>query len=195
MRTLLRRCTEFAAIDDLAGYDCGYWGAAEGAAVEGGVARFAGGFGCVVRPGEIGRKNGDVRSAAHGDFSFDAQDARGAGGEKFDEAHEFDASGVDELIEAESERSFKSGDAEWSFIEFDGFAGGLVRRVIGGDSVNGAIGKTGEERIAIFTRCERWIHFEICVVGDVFINQSEMVGRDFAGDGQSAFFRFAHKIE
>src|SRR5580693_7788753 len=146
MRTLLRRCTEFAAIDDLAGYDCGYWGAAEGTAVEGGVARFAGGFGCVVRPGEIGRKNGDVCSAAHGDFLFDAQDARGAGGEKLHQAWERNFSGMHEFAERESESGFESDDAEGRAIEFHVFAGGMMRGVVSGDGVHGAVGEASDER-------------------------------------------------
>jgi hypothetical protein len=90
---------EFAAIHDLSPYHCGYWGAAEGAAVEGRVAGFAGGFGCVVRPGVFGGKNRESGGAADGDFSFDAEDARGAGGEKFDEARERNFSGVNEFAE------------------------------------------------------------------------------------------------
>src|SRR5580658_4287403 len=71
----LRGGAEFAAIDNLTGYNCGYWGAAEGAAVEGCVAGFAGRFGCVIHPREVGRKNCDIGGATHRDFSFDAQDA------------------------------------------------------------------------------------------------------------------------
>src|SRR5580704_11486138 len=126
MRTLLRGGAEFAAIDDLAGYDCGYWGAAEGAAVEGGIARFAGGFGRVVRPGEVGRKNGDIGGSADGDFSFDAKNPRGAGGEKLDRARKRNFSGVHELAEREGERGFESNDAERRAIEFHVFAGRMM---------------------------------------------------------------------
>jgi hypothetical protein len=146
-----RRAMKFLpAVNNFAGDDCGHWRAFELAAVEGSIAGFAGGIGGAESPGVIGGKKCEVGGLSGGDAAFHAKNARGPGGEKLDEAHEFDASGVDELIEAESERSFKSGDAEWSFIEFDGFAGGFVRRVIGGNGVHRAIGKTCEQCNAIF---------------------------------------------
>ena len=83
--------------DDAAGDDGGHGRAAEGAAVEGSVARFAGRFGGAVRPFVIGRENGEVGRLAGGDFALDAENARGAGGEKFDEAHQRKFSGVHEL--------------------------------------------------------------------------------------------------
>src|ERR1700677_2091694 len=80
----LRGGAQFAAIDDLAAYNCGEWGAAEGAAVEGRVARFARGFRCVIGPVEIGGKNREIGGGADSDLPFDAEDSGGAGGEKFD---------------------------------------------------------------------------------------------------------------
>ena len=50
-----------------------------------------------------------------------------------------------ELAQAESERGFESGDAERRAVEFHIFARGMVRRVIGGDGVDAAIGEAGDQ--------------------------------------------------
>ena len=93
-----------------------------------------------------------VRSAgcAGGDFSFDAEYARGAGGEKLHQAHQRNFPGVHEFAERERERGFKAGDAEGRAIEFHVFAGGMMRRVVGGDGVHAAVGDAGDQRVAIF---------------------------------------------
>ena len=54
--------------------------AAECAAVERRVARFAGGFGRAKRPGVVGRENREVGRLARRDFAFDAENARRARG-------------------------------------------------------------------------------------------------------------------
>ena len=138
------------AVNNLAGDNCRHGRAFELAAIEWSVAGFAGGSGGAERPRVIRGKKREVSRLSGGDAALHAEDARGTSGEKFDEAHEFDSSGVDELIETERQPGFKSGDAERRFIEFDGFAGGFVRRVIGGDGVHGAVGQSCEQRIAVF---------------------------------------------
>jgi hypothetical protein len=78
------------SIDDAAGDDGGDGGAFEDAAIEGGVAGLAGGILHVVSPGMIDGKNREVGGMVCRDcvFAFDAENARGAGGEEFDHAHE-----------------------------------------------------------------------------------------------------------
>lgn len=96
----------------------------------------------VVGPLVGGRKNREVTGLAGGDFAFDAEDASGAGGEKFDHAHECEAPGVDELLERKSERGFKAENAEGGAVELDVFEGGFVRSMIRRHGINGAVGKT-----------------------------------------------------
>lgn len=122
----------------------------EGASVEGGVARFAGRLFYVVGPFVRGGKNREVGGLARGDFSFDAEDARGAASKQFDHAHERQAACVDELFERKSERGFEAEDSEGSAVELDVFECGFVRRVIRGNGVNGAVGKSFEESFAVF---------------------------------------------
>src|SRR5271168_4288590 len=68
-----------AAIYNLAGHDSGHWCSAEGAAVERRVARTAGRIGRVVGPGVIQRENRQVGGLIGCNFSFDTENARGAG--------------------------------------------------------------------------------------------------------------------
>ena len=54
--------------------------------------------------------------------------------------------------------------------------------VIGGDGVDGAVGEARDQGFAIFAGGERRIHFVAGVVLHVFIDQREMMRRDFASD-------------
>ena len=99
-----------------------------------------------------------------------------------------------EFAERERERGFESDDAEGRAIEFHVFAGGMMRGVVGGDGVHGAVGEAGDERGAIGARGERRIHFVIRVVADVFVAEREMVRRDFAGDAHALFFGVRARI-
>src|SRR5229473_4200144 len=98
----------------------------------------------VVRPLVIRWKNGEIGRLAGGDFAFEAEDPRRAGGEKFNQTHERETTGVDELLERERERGLEAEDSEGSAVELDVLERGLVRGMVGGDGVDGAIGETGE---------------------------------------------------
>ena len=91
-----------------------------------------------------------VRSAGSpgGDAPRAAQDARRPGGEEFDHAHEGEPAGVHQF-ERERQRRLESGDAERRAIELDVLAGRLVRRVVGGDGVDGSVGEAFDQRRAI----------------------------------------------
>ena len=137
-------------MNDAAGDDGGHGCAFEGAGVERRVAGFAGGLLYVVGPFAGGGKNGEVGGLAGGDLAFDAEDARGSGGEEFDHAHEREAARVDELFERKRDGGFKAKNAEGGSIELDVLESGLVRGVIGGDGVDGAVGEARDEGFAVF---------------------------------------------
>ena len=88
-------------------------------------------------------------------------------------------------LSVERERGFEADDAEGRAIEFHIFAGGMMRGVVGGDGVHGAIGESGNQRGAVCARSERRIHLVIGVVADVVIAEREMVRRNFAGDAHA----------
>src|SRR5579872_4229057 len=71
----------------------------------------------------------------------------------------------------------------------------MMRGVVGGDGIDGAVGKSFEEGVAIVARSERRVHFEARVVLDVFIDESEMMRRDFTCDSEATAFGFAHVFE
>src|SRR5580704_3534800 len=74
-RRYLCRCGGFATVHDASSYDGCDGSAAERAAVEGSVARFAWRFGGAIGPGEIGGKNGEVGQRTGSDLSLNAEDA------------------------------------------------------------------------------------------------------------------------
>ncbi len=102
---------------------------------------------------------------------------------------------VHKFAQAERERRLESGDAERRAIEFHVFARGMMWRVVGGDCVDAAVGKALHQRIAVFARSERRIHFVVGVVADVLVGEREMMRRDFAGDAQALLLCKSHVFE
>src|SRR5258708_34798286 len=106
-------------VDDSAGDDGGCRAAFEGAAVEGGIAGLAGGFGGAEGPRAIERKNREVGGRAGSDGAFGAEDARGTGGKELDETEGRGATGVHGLVEGEVQRGLETGKADRSSSETD----------------------------------------------------------------------------
>ena len=102
---------------------------------------------------------------------------------------------MQELAQAQCESRFETGDSKGSAVEFDVLARRVMRRVVGGDGVHAAVGQAFDERGAIFARSERRIHFVMRIVADVFVNEREMMRRNFAGDRQTLFFCSSHIFE
>src|SRR2546428_13865652 len=57
--------------------------------------------------------------------------------------------GLDEAVETQRSRGLECGDAERRVVELDALLVVVMRRVIGGDDVDAAVGEAGEHRIAI----------------------------------------------
>jgi len=132
-------------------HDGGHGSAAEGVPVKRRVARFARGVRDIVGPLLGGGENRDVGRLAGGESAFDAKDASRAGREELDHAHEWNLFCVYELFERERDGRFETENAEGRAVEFDVFESGLVRRVVGGDHVNRAVGDSGNECFAVLT--------------------------------------------
>src|SRR5258708_28434019 len=139
---MLRPYMPLQFVDDSAGDDGGCRAAFEGAAVEGGVAGLAGGFGGAECPRAIERKNREVGGLAGSDGALEAEDARGADGEELNDTQERDAAGVHELFEGERQRGLEAGNAERRAVELDVFQRGFIGRVIGCDILDLADVKT-----------------------------------------------------
>ncbi len=100
-----------------------------------------------------------------------------------------------QLLKRQADGGFKTENAEGRAIELDIFQGRFVRGVIGGDGVDGAVGEALNEGFAVFARGQRWIHLEARIVGDILVDQREVVRRDFAGDMQAIVLGEAHLVE
>jgi len=93
---------------------------------------------------------------------------------------------VDQLFECQRKSRFETKNPEGRAIELHIFYRRLVRRVVGGDGIHGAVGESCEQRFAVLPRCQRRIHLEPRIVAHVFVDQREMMRRDFACDAQPA---------
>ncbi len=98
-------------------------------------------------------------------------------------------------LEPEADRRFKTCHAKRCAVKFHVFERGLVRRVVGGDGVNGAVREAGDERVAVFSRSERRIHLVARVVLNVFVGERKMVRRHFASNAQALRFGGAHEFQ
>ena len=67
--------------------------------------------------------------------------------------------------------------------------------MVGGDSVDGSIDQAGDQRITILPRCQRRIHFVVCIVANVFVGQREVMRRDLTGYFQPVFLGGANIFE
>ena len=182
-------------MNDFPGDDGGHGPAFEFAAVKGGVAGFAGTFLYLIGPGTIQRENRNVSRLTGGKLTGFAEDAGGAGREEFDHAHEGNPIRVNQLLESQSDGGFESENSEGGFVKLYVLDRRLVWGVVCGDGVHGAVGEAGKQGFAIFAGGERRIHFEARIVGDVFVDQGEVVGSDFAGDAQTLFLCEADLLE
>src|SRR2546423_3762451 len=68
--------------------------------------------------------------------------------------------------------------------------------MVGCDAVYSAILKPGQQGLTITIGTQRRIHLEISVViGHIFINQSEMMRRDFTGHMQAVALGIAYRLQ
>src|SRR5215472_8945751 len=135
---------------DSAGHDGGHGRSAESVSVERRIAGLAGRVVDVVSPLLASGEDCEVGWLAGGEFTLDAKNAPGAGGEQFDHTHERDFFGVNELFESERDGGFKTENAERCAVEFDVLESGFVRSVVGGDNVHGAVDESCDHSFAIF---------------------------------------------
>ena len=80
------------------------------------------------------------------------------------EPRDADHAGMDEPIEAQRHGGLEPGDAERRMIELDVLLVVVVRRVVGGDDVDAAVGNALEHRIAVGGLAQRRVHLDVGVV-------------------------------
>ena len=71
---------------------------------------------------------------------------------------------TDHMGEHEAERGLDTGHAEGSKLELTVLLVGRVRRVIGDDGIDRAVGKTGAKRSDIGLRAKRRVHLVVRIV-------------------------------
>src|SRR5205807_7641712 len=71
-----------------------------------------------------------------------------------------------------------------------------VRGMVGGDSVHSAIGERDHDGFAVGRRAQRRIHFAVRVVfADIFVEQGEVMRRNFAGHTGLGALAATHGLE
>ncbi len=79
-------------------------------------------------------------------FHLNSENTRGTGCEEFDQAYEGNSASVDELLQPQRKRGLETENAERCAVELDVFQRRLVRGVIGGNGLYGAVSEPDEER-------------------------------------------------
>ena len=77
-----------------------------------------------------------------------------------------DPPGVDEPIEHQRHARLEPDDAERGAVELDQLLVGVMRGVVGGDHVDGAVGDPLEHGVAIRRLAQRRVHLDVGVVAD-----------------------------
>src|SRR5258708_35081529 len=88
---------------------------------------------------------------------------------------------MNELFKRERERGFEAEDAEGRAVEFYVLERWLMRGVVGGDGINGAVSQASEKGFAVFTRGERRIHFGAGILLDILGHEREVGWGNLAG--------------
>src|SRR5258708_8257996 len=102
---------------------------------------------------------------------------------------------MNELRKGGREGGFEAEDAERRAVECYILERWLMRGVIGGDGIDGAVGQASEKGFAVRVRGERRIHFEAGIVLDILVDEREVVGGDFAGYAETALLGPADLFE
>jgi hypothetical protein len=113
------------------------------------------------------------------------ENPRRIGGHQLDETRQRDRARVDQSIERQRHGRLEPGDAERRPIELDVLLIVVMRRVIGGDHVDGAVDDSVHHGVAIQLVAKRRIHLDVGVVGPPqrqhLVCEDEMMRRHFTG--------------
>ena len=98
-----------------------------------------------------------------------------------------------EAVEADRDGRFEADDAERRAVELHHLLVGVVRRVVGGNDVHGAVDDAVEHGVAVGRFPQRRVHATGRVVSDDgCVREQEVMRRDFGGDAEVARFGFAN---
>ena len=95
----------------------------------------------------------------------DPQDARRVHRHQLDQPRQPDDAAVHQPIERNRNRRLEADDAERRAIELDVLLVGVMRRVIGGDDVDAAVGDALQHGVAVAGLAQRRVHLGVGVVG------------------------------
>ena len=90
-----------------------------------------------------------------------AHEPRRAATQQVDAVRQVEVPGSYEAVEAERDRGLEPDDAEGSDVEGHALLVGVVRRVVGGDRVDAAVGEAGEQGLAVGFATQGRVHLEV----------------------------------
>src|SRR6266545_7781621 len=139
--------------------------ALEGPSIERAVPRFARRILPAARPRDVGVDHRHVRVRAWGQRALlQPKDARRRGGKPGDDFRQRKPARVKELHERQGQFGLQARDAEGRVVELDLLLVIAVRRVIAAKDLDGAVGETFENSVAVARRTQRRVHLEVRVV-------------------------------
>ena len=92
-------------------------------------------------------------------------------------------------VQADREGRLEAEHAVQRRVELELLLLRRVRRVVGGDGVDGAVGEPLAQRLHVLGRAQRRIHLEVRIVvarRDVLVGEGQVVGRHLRGDREAA---------
>ena len=111
----------------------------------------------------FGIEDGDVgvRALRQSASAFQAEDLRGIRRQQLDNPRQRQLEVLMQNGDGDRQRGFQAGDAEGGALELDLLLVEGVRRVVGGDGVDGAVDDALDQGIAIGGRAQRRIHLVV----------------------------------
>jgi len=131
----------------------------------------------IHRPLELGVEEHEIRLRArlHGHLR-QAEHAPRRLGPQLERARQAQVAGLHQVRERERERGLEADDAERRVGERPRLLVGRVRRVVGGEAVDGAVGDRGDARRAVAFGAERRVHLGVrVVVADRLVREHPVV--------------------
>ena len=148
------------------------------------------------RPGvdgdrQVRREHRDVGRPPLGQgAALDAEDARRIRGEQPHESAQRHAPRMDEPVQTHRQPRSRGRRRRRGAVELGELLVEVVRRVVGGHAVDGAVGEAGEQGLDVGRAAQRRVHLAVrVVVGQPIVGEGQVVRGDLAGDRRPARLR------
>ena len=125
-----------------------------------------------------------------------AEDPSRRGRHRLQRASERNDAGLNQIGDHRGERGLEPDRPGRRVVELGLLLLNGVRRVVGGDRIDRAVGQAAPKRVPILARAQRRVHLEVRVVRqEVVVGEDQVVGRDLGGDRQTLGLGRPHELD